>query len=220
MPRVRAIFPDQRRDQLRDQHRSPSDPTFDDPPLSCNVSLGNLLLAQPQQKPQDNPTHRPQKPKNHSQTTFSPNFIIQKSQRRSTLQPFPHPSRHQVFFQFNKIPRTIDLLTPGKVHSKFASEILWKLSSSTADADPRIPKLDLKKILLSESGVFVHQKNARFMRNKEHDIDLKEYQIIGKEIGDLERVVGGFESNLYGSEYWKAITSYYEEGGGEGEGVG
>jgi hypothetical protein len=74
--------------------------------------------------------------------------------------------------------------------------------------------------LLSESGVFVHQKNARFMRHKEHDIDLKEYQIIGKEIGDLERVVGGFELDLYGSEYWKAISSYYKEGGGKGEGEG
>lgn len=63
------------------------------------------------------------------------------------------------------------------------------------------------------------QKNARFMRNKEHDIDLKEYQIIGKEVGDLEEVVGGFELNLRGSEYWKAITRYnVEDGVGEGSG--
>jgi hypothetical protein len=72
---------------------------------------------------------------------------------------------------------------------------------------------------VGETGSFVCKKNARFMWNKEHDIDIKEYQDIGKEICNLEKVVDSFERNLYGSEYWKAITSYYvEEKGGVGGG--
>jgi hypothetical protein len=72
---------------------------------------------------------------------------------------------------------------------------------------------------VGQTGGFVYQKNARFMWNKEHDIDIKEYQDIGKEIGNLEKVVDSFERNLYGSEYWKAITSYYvEKKGGVGGG--
>lgn len=47
------------------------------------------------------------------------------------------------------------------------------------------------------------------MWTQEFDIDLGEWQNIEKEICCLEKVVGGYERGLYGSEYWKAITSHY-----------